>query len=164
LRNQTGTIKIRHTANAHERLKQAHKLLGITNQLSNEMEQLFNQWAKVRITDRQVKKLVQMAMVPNQETLDNLKKGRQNEFSSVFNNMVDKVLEYSATSPTQQMETTKGLFGTYNSVTGYFHNVRNYKNDEAKFNSIMSGNALGKAQATFDLCNDFARIGVNALN
>jgi phage/plasmid-like protein (TIGR03299 family) len=165
LRNQTGTIKIRHTANAHERLKQAHKLLGITNQLSGEIQQLFNQWAKVRITDRQVKKLVQMAMAPNQETLDNLKKGRQDEFSSVFNNMVDKVLEYSSTSPTQQLETTKGtLFGTYNSVTGYFHNVRNYKNDEAKFNSIMSGNALGKAQATFDLCSDFAKIGVNALN
>ena len=76
-----------------------------------------------------------------------------------------KVLEYTETSPTQQFETTKGtLFGAYNSVTGYFQNVKNYKTDEAKFNSIMSGNALGKAQATFDLCNDFAKIGVNALN
>jgi hypothetical protein len=119
----------------------------------------------VKITDKQVKKLVQMALAPNKETLDNIKKGRQDEFSSVFNNMVDKVLEYSATSPTQQLDTTKGtLFGTYNSVTGYFQNVKNFKNDEAKFNSIMSGSALGKAQATFDLCNDFARIGVNALN
>lgn len=79
--------------------------------------------------------------------------------------MVDKVLEYSAGNPTQQMETIKGtLFGTYNSVTGYFQNVKNYKKDEAKFNSIMSGGALGRAQATFYLCNDFARIGVNALN
>lgn len=139
--------------------------MGITNQLGDEMEQLFNHWAKVKITDKQVKKLVQMAMAPNKETLDNLKKGRQDEFSSMFNNMVEKVLEYSATSPTQQMETTKGtLFGAYNSVSGYFQNVRQYKNNEAKFNSIMSGNALGKAQATFDLCNDFARIGVNALN
>jgi phage/plasmid-like protein (TIGR03299 family) len=165
LKTQTGAVKIRHTANAHERLKQAHQLLGITNQLSGEMEQLFNHWSKVKITDKQVKKLVQMALAPNKETLDNIKKGRQDEFSSVFNNMVDKVLEYSATSPTQQLDTTKGtLFGTYNSVTGYFQNVKNFKNDEAKFNSIMSGSALGKAQATFDLCNDFARIGVNALN
>lgn len=165
LRTQTGAIKIRHTANAHERLKQAHKLLGITNQLSGEMEQIFNRWARVKITDKQVKKLVQMAMAPNKETLENLQKGKHDEFSSVFNNVVDKVLEYSASSPTQQMETTKGtLFGTYNSVTGYFQNVKNYKTEEAKFNSIMSGNALGKAQATFDLCADFAKIGVNALN
>lgn len=43
-------------------------------------------------------------------------------------------------------------------------NFENYKSDEAKFNSTMSGNVLGKAQATFDLCNDFARVSVNALN
>ncbi len=79
--------------------------------------------------------------------------------------MVDNVLEYTATSPTQQMETTKGsLFGAYNAVTGYFQNVKGYKDTETKFKSIMTGNALGRAQATFDLCNDFAKDGVNALN
>lgn len=165
LRKQGNSIKIRHTASAHDRLKEANKLLGISNQLSIEMEQLFNYWAKVKITDKQVKKLVQMAMAPNKETLENLQKGKHDEFSNVFNKMVDNVLEYSASSSTQQAETTKGtLFGSYNSVTGYFQNVKNYKTDEAKFNSIMSGNALGKAQATFNLCSDFARIGVNALN
>jgi hypothetical protein len=63
------------------------------------------------------------------------------------------------------METTKGsLFGAYNAVTGYFQNVKSYKDTETKFKSIMTGNALGKAQATFDLCREFAHIGVNALN
>ncbi len=165
LKSHVNSIKIRHTASANERLKQAHKLMGITNQLADEMEEVFNHWAKVKITDKQVKRLVQMAMAPNSETLESIKKGRQEELSSIFNNTVEKVLEYSATSPTQQMETTKGtLFGAYNSVTGYFQNVRDYKNDEIKFNSIMSGNALGKAQTTFDLCSEFARIGVNVLN
>lgn len=91
--------------------------------------------------------------------------GKQDEFFSVFTNMVDKALEYSAISPTQQMETTKGtLFGTYNAVTGYFQNVKNYKYTKAKFKSIMTDNVLGRAQATFDLCNDFAKVGVNVLN
>jgi len=45
-------------------LEEAHKLMGITNQLSNELEGIFNQWAKVRITDPEVKKLIQMALVP----------------------------------------------------------------------------------------------------
>jgi phage/plasmid-like protein (TIGR03299 family) len=165
LRGQSNAVKIRHTASAHDRLKEAHKLLGITNLLAKEMEGVFNEWAKVKITDKQVKKLVQMAMAPNKETLQNLQIGRQDEFSSVFNNLVDNVLEYTATSPTQQMETTKGtLFGTYNSVTGYFQNVKSYKDAEVKFKSIMTGNAFGKAQATFDLCNEFAKVGVNALN
>lgn len=60
---------------------------------------------------------------------------------------------------TQQMDTTKGiLFGAYNSVTRYFQNVKICKTDEAKFSSIMSGNALGKAQATFDLCAEFEKL------
>lgn len=60
-------------------------------------------------------------MAPNKEILQNLQNGKQNEFASVFTNMVEDVLKYSATNPTQQMETAKGgLFGAYNAVTGYF--------------------------------------------
>lgn len=165
LKNHTNSIKIRHTASAQERLKQAHQLLGITNQLANELEEVFNHWSKVKITDRQVKRLVQLAMAPNKETLNNLKTNKQDEFSSAYTNIVNNVLEYALTSPTQQMETTKGtLFGAYNGVTGYFQNMKSYKDTETKFKSIMTGNALGRAQATFDLCNEFAKIGVNALN
>lgn len=165
LKNQSKAVKIRHTASAHDRLKEAYKLLGITNLLAKEMEGVFNQWSKVKITDKQVKKLVQIAMAPNKETLHNLQIGKQDEFSSMFINLVENVMEYTATSPTQQMETTKGtLFGVYNGVTGYFQNVKSYKDTETKFKSIMTGNALSKAQATFDLCNDFAKVGVNALN
>jgi hypothetical protein len=40
----------------------------------------------VKITDKQVKKLVQIAMAPNKEILQNLQKGKEDEFSSVFNN------------------------------------------------------------------------------
>jgi hypothetical protein len=39
LRNHSNSIKIRHTASANDRLKQAHTLLGITNQLANELEE-----------------------------------------------------------------------------------------------------------------------------
>ncbi len=46
------------------------------------------------------------------------------------------------------METTKGtLFGAYNAVTGYFQNVRNYRDSEAKLQSIvMGGTAQLKTQ------------------
>ena len=106
LKTQSNAIKIP-TASAHDRLKEAHKLLGITNLLAKEMEGVFNQWSKVRITDKQVKKLVQMAMAPNKETLNNLQMGKQDEFSSVSTNMVDKVLKYSATNPTNRWKPQK---------------------------------------------------------
>jgi len=158
LKNHTNSIKIRHTASAKERLKQAHQLLGITNQLANELEEVFNHWSKVRITDRQVKRLVQLAMAPNKGTLNNLKTNKQDDFSSAYTNIENNVLEYALTSPTQQEVSTKGtVFGAYNAVTGYFQNVRNYKDDEYKFKSIMYGTGLQRSQTAFDLCGSFAK-------
>lgn len=164
MQNHTSAIKIRHTTNAQDRLKEAHKVLGISNKLSAELEQLFNHWAKVRITDTEVKKLIQLAMCPNKETLEALQTGLQDELSSYFVNMCDNVFEYAQTSPTQQQVTTAGtLFGAYNAVAGYFQNVRTYKDEETKFKSIMGGTAQLRAQKAFDLCTSFSANGGSAL-
>lgn len=166
MRNHTNAIKIRHTANAKERLEEAHKVMGISNNLSIQMEEIFNNWSKVRITDTEVKKLIQLAMVPNKEVLRNLQNGEQDELSTVFKNMVDSVYEYGMSSPTQQVETTRGtVFGAYNAITGYFQNVRSYKNNEAKLKSILyGGTAQLRSQAAFNLCNEFTNKGASTLN
>lgn len=160
LRNCSNCIKIRHTASAAEKLKGAHKMLGLTNQLSAELEAIFNRWSRVRVTDPELKRLIQLAMSPNRETGELLRKGMESELSSQFNNTVSAVLDYSLTSPSQQENTTKGtLFGFYNSVTGYYQNVKGYRDDEAKFKSIMAGTGLQRNQSAFDLCHDFATHG-----
>ena len=161
LRNHSNSIKIRHTANAKDRLEQAHKVMGISNQLSIQLAQVFNSWSKVRIDDKEIMKLIQLAMVPNKEVLDSLQTGKQNDLSTCFKNICDTAFEYSMTNPTQQQETTKGtLFGAYNAVTGYFQNVRNYKDDEAKVKSLLfGGTAQLRTQAAFNLCTAFAKNG-----
>lgn len=159
LRNHSNSIKIRHTANAKERLEQAHHLMGISNSLSTELENIFNNWTKVRITDPEVKKLIQLALVPNKEVYKNIQAGKDDEFSTCFKNMCDTAYEYAMSNPTQQQETTRGtLFGAYNAVTGYFQNVRTYKNDEAKLKSVLfGGTAQTKCQKAFNLCEDFLK-------
>jgi phage/plasmid-like protein (TIGR03299 family) len=165
LRNQTGAIKIRHTASANDRLKQAHTLMGISNAMATELEELFNHWTKVRITDKQVKKLIQIAMAPNREVITNLELGLLDKLSSTYTNIVDNAFAYAMGNETQQMETTAGtLFGAYNAITGYYQNVRNFKDGDAKFKSIIEGTAKQRAQVAFNLCGDFARRGVDALN
>lgn len=164
MQNHSNAVKIRHTTNAQDRLKEAHKVLGISNTLSAELEQLFNHWAKVRITDREVKRLIELAMCPNKETLQALQTGEQDELSSYFVNMCEDVFAYAQTSPTQQLATTAGtVFGAYNAVTGYFQNVRSYKDEEVKFKSIMGGTAQIRAQKAFDLCTSFAKSGADGL-
>lgn len=165
LRNSSNSIKIRHTQNAKERLEQAHKVMGIANKLTENLEGLFNKWSKVSIADKEVKKLIQLAMVPNKEVLHNLQNGKQDELSTAFKNMCDNVFDYAMSSPAQQTETTAGtVFGAYNSVTGYFQNVRSYKNDEAKLKSfLLGGTAQLRTQAAFDLCEAFSNKGEQAL-
>jgi hypothetical protein len=63
------------------------------------------------------------------------------------------------------MDTTKGtVFGAYNSVIGYFQNVRNYKDDVAKLTSLlMGGTGQIHTQSAFNLCLEFANKGSDAL-
>jgi phage/plasmid-like protein (TIGR03299 family) len=164
LKNSSNTIRIRHTASAAEKLKGAQQILGSSMLQAVELEAVFNRWARLKITDREVKQLIQLAMAPNKEVLQNLQNERLEEFSATFNNTVSSVMEYAFTSPSQQEVTTKGtLFGAYNAVTGYFQNVRNYKDSEAKFKSIMYGVGMQKSQAAFDLCAGFAKHGSSSL-
>ncbi|MFC0513100.1 DUF932 domain-containing protein [Mucilaginibacter angelicae] len=164
LSSHSNAVKIRHTSSANDRIKQAHTLMGISSSISSELNGLLNYWAQVRITDAELKKLIQIAMAPNKEVLQNLQAGEQSELSASYTNIVDKVCEYALSSPTQQMGTTAGtVFGAYNSVTGYFQNVRNYKNEEAKFKSIIEGTAKMRGQNAFNLCRDFAVHGADAL-
>ncbi|MDX2001817.1 MAG: DUF932 domain-containing protein [Chitinophagales bacterium] len=162
----SNVVRIRHTSGAKQRLENAHKVMGLANQLSNQLESIFNQWSKVRITDNEVKKLIQLALCPNKETLDALKKGMDDDLSTVFKNTVEDAFAYAMIADTQQMDTTKGtLFGAYNAVTGYYQNVRNYKDEETKLQSIvMGGTAQVKAQKAFELCSAFAQDGAGTLS
>lgn len=165
LRNMSNVVRIRHTSGAKQRLENAHKVMGLANEFSNQLEGIFNDWTKVRIHDKEIKKLIQLALCPNKETLEHIKKGNENELSTVFKNTVEDAFAYAMTSDTQQMETTKGtLFGAYNAVTGYYQNVRNYKDDEAKLQSIvLGGTAQTKSQKAFELCTSFSKVGTDSL-
>jgi len=166
MRNHTNSIKIRHTTGAKERLEQAHKVIGISNKLSDELEGIFNQWTTVRITDVEVKRLIQLALTPNKETWQNLQAGKDDEFSTCFANMCNAAFDYAMSNPTQQVDTAKGtLFGAYNAVTGYYQNVRNYRDKEAKLKSLLlSGTAQLRTQKAFNLCEAFAKHGSEALH
>lgn len=165
LRNMSNVVRIRHTAGAKQRLDDVHKIMGLANKLSNELENTFNHWAKIKVNDEQVKKLIQLALCPNKETLDHLHRGKFDELSTVYKNSVDDAFMYAMISDSQQMETTKStLFGAYNAVTGYFQNVKKYKDDEAKLQSIvLGGTAQLKSQKSFDLCEKFALHGAESI-
>lgn len=165
LRNMSNVIRLRHTTGVTNRFAEAHKIMGIANSLTDELEGIFNQWAKVRITDPQVKRLIQMALCPNKETMEFIKNADEDSMSAVFKNACNDAFAYAMTCETQLMDTTKGtLFGAYNAVTGYFQNVKKFNDEEAKLNSIVLGGTANKrTQSAFDLCSYFEKEGAAAL-
>ena len=49
-------------------------------------------------------------------------------------------------------------------MTGYFQNLRNYKNEEAKLKSLLlGGTAQLRTQKAFNLCEDFVSKGEAAI-
>ncbi|MEO6283981.1 MAG: DUF932 domain-containing protein [Dyadobacter sp.] len=166
MKNMTNVVKIRHTSNATERLRTAHKVMGIASRFSDKIGETFNQWAKKPITDPQLRRLIEIAMAPNREVLRNLKDGKVNALSTQYINIVEDVYEYALSNPTQQLPTTMGtVYGAYNAVTGYFQNVRKFQDDEAKLKSIvLGGTAQIRSQTAFNLCSDFAQRGHASLN
>ena len=166
LRNMTNVVRIKHTSGAKQRIENAHKIMGLANTLSDQLEGIFNAWTKVKVNDREVRKLIQMALCPNKETLDLINKGAEDEISTVFKNTVEDAFAYAMVSDTQQMDTTKGtLFGAYNAVTGYYQNVKKYNDDETKLqNIVLGGTAQRRSQKAFDLCTAFATDGAEILN
>ncbi|MGN6530585.1 MAG: DUF932 domain-containing protein [Ginsengibacter sp.] len=62
---------MRHTENTKGRLEEAHKAMGISNELSDNRKQ-FSNIGKVSITSSEFKKLIQQAMPPVKEVLHNL--------------------------------------------------------------------------------------------
>lgn len=161
LRNMSNVVRIKHTSGAGDRIAEAHRIMGLANTLSDQLGDIFNHWTTVRVTDQEVRKLIQLALCPNKETYELLKKGAEDELSTIFKNTVDSAFAYAMMSDTQQMSTTKGtLFGAYNAVTGFNQNVRKYTDDEAKLQSIvLGGTAQKNGQTAFELCSSFQKNG-----
>ena len=161
LGNMSNVVRIKHTTGVKQRLEDAHRVMGIADRLSVQMEGLFNRWAKTPITDNEVKKLIQLALCPNKETFELLKKGADDELSTLFKNTCNDAFSYAMMSDTQLMDTTRGtVYGAYNCITGYYQNVRPYKDEEEKFKSVLlGGTAMERGQKAFDLCLGFEKEG-----
>src|SRR5678815_4941219 len=115
LANCSNVLKIRHTSNAEQQLKEAHKIMGMVNTLSPMMEQAFNQWAKINMSDKEIQRLIQIALAPNKETLNNIRDGRIEENSTMYKNQCYGAFGYAMMADSQQMETTKGTCLLYTS-------------------------------------------------
>jgi phage/plasmid-like protein (TIGR03299 family) len=155
LRSNAARVTIRHTKSVHDNLKKAHTVLGITNRLSEELTAIYNNMAKVRITDKQLMDYIETVVLG--DTLERMmNKDDKFELSTRSSNIMGNITKYAYEHPTQQLETTKGTaWGAYQAITGYYSNVKDYKNDEAKMSSLLMGSTYDIMQKSLVLATQF---------
>lgn len=139
-------VKIKHTNTAHDRLKVAHQIMGITSTILEKNNILFEALCDIKITDIQANQYFYNLML-NDGQLEQLAKQDyrldyvdESIISTKTKNNINRLKEYNVAGPGQDMNTTKGtLFGAYNAVAGYLQNVKEYKDAERKMENVVLG-------------------------
>jgi anaerobic ribonucleoside-triphosphate reductase len=117
---------------------------------------IFNQWSKVRITDKHVMRLIQEAMSPSKEVLDNVRKGAADDLSTCFYQHLRQYLSVCYEQPyPADGHNQRDAVKAYNAITGYFQNVKEFKTGDEKLNSILFDTGLQRSQTAFKLCEQF---------
>jgi phage/plasmid-like protein (TIGR03299 family) len=120
LRGTEQEVRIRHTASSEEKLREAHKILGLTNQLYTQLGTIFNSFSSKKVTESQTKKFFEEIMPDNVLAKHNTR--TENNRTKLF-----ELYETGMGS-----EFSKGtVWGLYNAITEYVDHEK-YSNKQMK--------------------------------
>jgi phage/plasmid-like protein (TIGR03299 family) len=120
LRGTEQEVRIRHTASSEEKLREAHKILGLTNQLYTQLGTIFNSFSNKKVTESQTKKFFEEIMPDNVLAKHNTR--TENNRTKLF-----ELYETGMGS-----EFSKGtVWGLYNAITEYVDHEK-YSNKQMK--------------------------------
>jgi phage/plasmid-like protein (TIGR03299 family) len=121
-------VRVRHTPNAADKLEEAHKLLGLTNELYQQLDYIFNRMALKKVTNKQLLDYVKSLIPDNEEAEKNTR----------TENIRNAILELHESG--QGAELCRGtLWGAYNAVTEYTDHLMHGANPDKRLNSIWFG-------------------------
>jgi phage/plasmid-like protein (TIGR03299 family) len=139
-------VRIRHTPSAVDRLAQAHKLLGLTNSLYQELDLIFNRMNAKRITERQLIQFVKELVPDNKDA----------SFNTRTENIRSKILELNETGAGSEMS-RGSLWGAYNAVTEYTDHVQHSTIPEKRLKSVWFGSGESLKLRAFDLARTWLK-------
>lgn len=153
LSSTTNKVSIRHTASAEAQLTTAHEILGITDQLSEEMKIIWSEMSKKEVTDKFVNNFLEdLLPVPEQsEEEDKVKR-------------TPRVLKYRAElkqafiqGAGQDMPGVRDTaWGLYNGTTFWLDHIKSYRNgDSGRLSATWLGTGAELRQKAFDKIVDF---------
>ena len=146
LKNLDNKVSISHTASAESKLRQASMVMGIASKYMNEVNQVFDDMTKRKMTD------LEMAFFIESVLKNGASDDSGEETSTRMKNMVNQVHSFAITHPTQTTEAAyRTMWGAYNSISGYYNYLKDYKSADQKMKDLTYGYANDKINKAFDL-------------
>ncbi len=123
-------VRIRHTPSAAERLQEAHKLLGLTNQLYTQLDYIFNRMALKKISGQQLVAYVKTLVPDNPEAESNTRtENIRNQILSLHDDVLEAAMHRGS------------MFGALNAISEYTDHDSNQKDPSKQLRSIWFGGA-----------------------
>ncbi len=150
--NKGETLKVKHSRDVKDRLKQASELLGIVNDKYDTIERSFKNMAKVQLNEKRLNEYVK-TIFP--DPVDEL------QYATVDNNreMVRELFEQGLGNNLLGVQGT--LWAGYNAVTELIDHKITKQNKDMRTKSIWFGNGYNVKQKAFDVATDKMKLWLN---
>lgn len=143
LRGSEQEVRVRHGQSAEEKLEEAHKILGLSNALYKDLEEIFKRMSLVNLTGNQLVDYVK-TLVPDNEDA---------ERNTRTENIRDKIIDLHDNGQGSQL--ARGtLWGAYNSVTEYVDHVYNTTQVDKKLQSMWFGSGAKLKEKAFEVAKE----------
>jgi phage/plasmid-like protein (TIGR03299 family) len=134
-------VRIRHTPSANEKLQEAHKLLGLTNQLYTQLDYIFNRMALRKVSPQQLVEYCKTLVPDNPEAENNTR----------TENIRNQILYLHDDIPEAAMHRGT-LFGAVNAISEYTDHNSDQKDPNKMLKSIwFNGSGEMLKQRAFKL-------------
>lgn len=149
LKGLENKVSIDHVSGAKNKLKEAHRVMGIASKYSSQVSEIFNRMVDVKMDEGQYRAYFEKVLKPEYKA--DMTSDEKKEMSTRLKNMIDSTTQFAFTHPTQTTdEATNTLWGAYNSISGYYNYIKTFKSQEDKFNSQFFGTANNKMLKSFN--------------
>lgn len=143
--------KIRHTATAPDRVKEAFAIMGLLEDSSKTNSAAYNAMKHNSLTKQEFFDYIGNIFITGEE-IGQLQQGDKDVLSTVKQKTIGSVLEYAETGVGQHeaLGNNLNMWYAYNAVTGYLTS-KDYKNKDDRFNSLILGDSAKKIAAAGNL-------------
>jgi phage/plasmid-like protein (TIGR03299 family) len=146
LKGLQNRVTIMHSSNAKQNLREASRVMGMATKYASILNENFNEMAKVKISDDNLRKFIETVMNPKKEAVT------EEEFSKQFTNKVDAIFDFAKSHHTQTTDATQGtVFGALNAISGYYGWLKNYDDNETRMRDIYFKGGAKRIEAAYAL-------------